>query len=72
MAPGGKQTAGTDEHPRNKDPVFMQMSFVIKNKVREMQKIYDKSKQAEWALKRNPLHFPGGIQLLFQINFLHN
>lgn len=72
MTPGGKQTAGTDEHPRNKDPVFMQMSFVIKNKVREMQKIYDKSKQAEWILKRNSQHFPGGIQLLLQINFLHN
>lgn len=50
----------------------MQMSFVIKNKVREMQKIYDKSKQAEWVLKRNSQHFPGGIQLLFQISFLHN
>jgi len=50
----------------------MQMSFVIKNKVREMQKIYDKSKQAEWVLKRNSSRFPGGIQLLLQINFLRN
>lgn len=50
----------------------MQMPFVIKNKVRETQKIYNKSKQAEWVLKRNSQHFPGGIQLLFQINFLRN
>jgi len=48
------------------------MSFVMKNKVREMQKIYDKSAQAERVLKRKSQDFPGGIQLLFQINFLHN
>lgn len=72
MTPGRKQTAGTDEHPRNKDPVFMQMSSVIKNKVREIPKIYDKSKPAKWVLKKNSPNFPGGIQLLFQINFLHN
>lgn len=50
----------------------MQMSFVIKNKVREIQKIYDKSKPAKWVLKRNSPNFPGGIQLLFQINFQRN